>query len=178
MKGFYVKAWGSGLFVCLLVELIFSFLFVAMEIPLKVHTLFTETSLVFILWFAHHIVVGSSIVMKGWKRRTVKLQWMNVVHKRQTSLSWKNEIDGHVILTLSFPESHLMAAYSLTQTEHHHAGRNGRQPGSAARNVHHCTAWICSHNCDTEGRAPQGPWGLRSNSYHSCKREVLTLKML
>ncbi len=75
-----------------------------------------------------------------------------------------------------FPASHLMTAYSLTYIEHHHAGRNCHHPWSAARNAHHGAAWICSHSSYAEGRAPRAHWDpCHSNSYHSCKREVLTL---
>lgn len=83
-------------------------------------------------------------------------------------------------LLLSWPcqffYSLLMTVYSWTNIEHHHGGGNCHYPRTTARNTHHSAAWICSHSSYTEGGAPWGHWDpCHSNSYHSCKREVLTL---
>lgn len=81
-----------------------------------------------------------------------------------------------LFLTSSFFLRLISSAYSLTHTEHHHAGRSCYHRRTAARNRHHGAARICLHSSSTEGGAC---WSYcdpcHSDTCHSCKRELLTM---
>lgn len=81
-----------------------------------------------------------------------------------------------LFLTSSFFLGLISSAYSLTHTEHHHAGRSCYHRRTAARNRHHSAARIRLHSSSTEGGAR---WSYcnpcHSDTCHSCKRELLTM---